>query len=568
MTSDNSDTAILSAPELTSEQQQTLTVLHKDQADTTALGQTYTEKRALLFLRQHRFVIGVGKTALEKYGIEHLGYQDNGRTLPYHLCAQVVTGVDVYKDDIEPGRSQRQNLVQAAAYMLQALPMFLGEIADLTDRQFVDWYSSNGKVSGIRARYLAQTQPAATAAKQMKKAASKSNDDGSPVDVSGTINAMLGNPSSFEVPAIEGLTPGAVRVYVAQGEGATTRMVPLEMTPATIASFSKLTPDPMTKAPSDLRFYREVMLIGEQAVPDRMSDIPVVPLRAGEKLSPSTPMLPANAIYLNADGGISIASSRMDDTIVVYVAPLKGVERHFKDGQLYFDTRARHTMSERLASSAVCAGYVAKGIEFKSKGGVSELIFKHESDKSLDGRLIAKPLSAMGTVTTMVVSGFEPKSHAIMSADVSNEFKSGFMAMLAKSKVAHPITVSVEDGAIKFKIGKADDLTYAAEKSSGRLSARVPAEQFKRAVSALLDMPLQTGLRWCIDPNGLLTVSAETTVADINIALQTLRAGRDDVLERGLLKKVGAPAPEPDPEPVDEADLYEPRERAEEAEPA
>jgi hypothetical protein len=475
-------------------------------------GQTYHRERALTFRAQWLFLNSVGKMSLENHVEKVLGFDvKTVRSTGHAVSAMGVTGINVYAETDKVKRAGLHNQVQKVTQALDALSHFKADHEHLSDDEFVSWYNDNGRLVGLHSAFLQETRP---------KAQESVADEGA---VEKAIASIITNQSAFEVAALPNLSSGVVTVYVAQGEGDVTRMVRLDVTNDFIASLAKRAPDPMLAAPDNLVFYRQLLTLGDAVVPDQVSDIPLVPLKPGEKVTATTKMFPANALILHRNSVFSIAATRKIDGLIVEATANDGVKTFMPEGNVFIDTLTRHTMLERLRESSVAAGYIKGGVGREEKNDRTTITFNHEDEK-LSGKLIAKPLADMGSLFVHCVVGFEDSSFAATSGEERHAFNTGFLARLVKKRDDHPVTIAFGPDGISFQHGKAEPFVISCE-TSGVCSIRVTQSDFKRALSGLLDMPLIDRLEWLVDKRGLLKVVSGTEVGTFGVYIQGLRDG-------------------------------------------
>jgi hypothetical protein len=249
------------------------------------------------------------------------------------------------------------------------------------------------------------------------------------------------NPSAISVP-IPGIIAGDVQVCVVQGQSKSAPMVKLATTPAFIASLSDRAPDPLNNAPTALRFYRELMVIGEGIIPDTDSDQPKTALAPDDEVNETTEMLASNAMFMVRDGMFSIASARNRDTLVVQVVPESGVRAALQgvplDGDTFLNNRSRRVTSKRLIAPKVCAGFIPTDatkpmMEVKSVGEKTTVTLKH-STAALKSNLIYTPRSEMNTVWTYRVGDFRPTAQAVAGTDQTAKLKADFLPLVRWSR--------------------------------------------------------------------------------------------------------------------------------------
>ena len=286
------------------------------------------------------------------------------------------------------------------------------------------------------------------------------------------------------------------------------------------------------------------MSVGTAIIPDTVSEEPVSALDPDDEPNAATPMLPAYATYLWADGKFSVAGARSHDTRIVEIFPREGVKLGIKDEAARFiDKRTRNTMTDRLLQPSVCAGYGGdKGIKVIAEDRTIRVKFKH-TDKRLNGQLSFPLLSEFRTNwTSRVAPEFNPAADAIMDETAVAEFRSTFLNMLAsKGKADAQMTVTVSDGQIAFKRDGAKSIGFPAE-ALGSASVRVMQSDLLAIIPALLGLECVGGLAWELDPEGLLMVRVWTKEATVCAYMQTLEEGRD-TCSRKLLERVRAPLP-------------------------
>jgi hypothetical protein len=509
---------------LSADQIADLSSIQAEFAKVEVLAGDYHKRRALNFRAQWQFAASVGKLALEHHVEKGLGFNVSSvRGTGYTVCAMGVTGIDPYTVEGDE-RTTRHNRVQSVQQALDALFNLRDQHEGLTDDDFVAWYNAAGRLSGIYKNSRPIKQPKGDAEHDEAK-------------VDAAIASIIGNPAAIE--ANVSLAPGAVTVFVAEGMGNKARLVRMDVTPDFIASMASKAPDPMERATESLVFFRQLLLSTARILPDAMSGEPVSPLKAGEKLSASTKMKPANAVVLVKDGVFSVASSRKLDTIVMEVE--SGEDLRVPDG--FIDNVTRGTMTARLESSLDAAGFIKPqddpnspvGIHYSATG--DQITFTNcKAAKS--GQLLIKELDRMGSVWTHRVRSFKGGVEAELDDKLRVSF-AGFVSSVMKKRDSHPIAVEVKDGALLLRHGTAAPVTIKCP-AQGEATAWVKQDDFRRAMAGLLDLPLVDDIAVGIDSRGLVRFIAQTEAANFRVYLQTLREGDGDkqTLERGLLERV------------------------------
>lgn len=515
----------------------------KDKADLATLqqefnvvegyGETYHRARALNFRSQHNYVSAIGRANLETHGEKVMGWETKSRSLVYGFAASIVTGVNIYAATNEKDKTKRHNRVAPVAKMLAALPFFREEHEKLSDEKFIEWYDDNSRFDGIFRRYQEATKaPAKDAAGEQ---------EGKVDDI---IASMLTNPAGFEVAQNLGLGAGTVSIFVAQGEGDKARLVPLDVTPAFVASLAGNAPDPLTKAPADLLFWRQLVRVGETIIPDSMSDQPRNAIAADDEVNSSTSMLPSNAMFLIRGGKFSVASARDKDTLVLEVEPGDDVAKSANlplDRDGFINNRSRRVTSARLIAPKTCVGFIPSkdgktATKVTSEDGKTTVSFKHKETR-LNSNLVIAPCESMGSVWTYAVSRkFSGAVFCRVTGQI-DALEKQTLAEIHKSKRNLPVTITVGEHGISFANGKATVGTFAGH-SAGSASVKVDRGDFLRAVSGLLATVDVTDLAWGLDPEGLLAIEARTEAATYRVFVQTLR--EDGGRHRTLLDLVNA----------------------------
>lgn len=289
---------IEAVPNLTDEQVDELAQLQARLAGVEAQEATSITQRALLLRAQHRFIARYGVGTLAHHA-EKVGFAYKPSTLAYSLPAQLVLNKDIAGAS-EAVKPSMRNEVAQTARALAELARLDAEHDHLTDDEFVAWYREKGQITGLSKSYLAN----------QKGSVPKGSEQAASVQLSEqVVETMLGNPAAIEVEFLPGVGCGQQGVFVYRNEGATTRILPLNLSLDAIAALSGYTPCPMASWPNDLRFWREMLLAGEKFVPDESSNIPTVDVPEGDEPNASYDMLPANGIYLVERERISARAS-------------------------------------------------------------------------------------------------------------------------------------------------------------------------------------------------------------------------------------------------------------------
>ena len=524
--------------ELSDAEKAVLVTLRGNFLEVEGKGETFNRARALSFRGQHKFVRAVGRSNLESHATETLKWTTKARTLTFALAASVIIDVNVYGATNEKDRADRHARVAPVAKMLEALAYYSSDHEALNDEAFIKWYDEKGKFEGIWREY-----------KKANPTTAKASDTDGEGKVEDIIATMLANPAAFEVKNGLNLPAGTVSIFVAQGEGTSARLVPMNVTPAFVASLAGNAPDPLDSAPTDLRFWRELLMTGETIIPDTLSDLPAVEIAPDDVVNATTPMLASYAMFMVRDGKISVASARDHDTLVLEVTPMRDVRDDLnvsfaRDG--FINNRSRRVTSKRLIASTTCAGFIPErktgksdeeqsATKVTSADGKATIAFKHR-DRRFNSNLVIAPRSSLGSNWTYRVAGFSDAVNCEMTAEPLCEF-ADTLALIAKAKKDHPIAVSIDDAGVSFAVGKAAARHHAGQ-AQGKASVKVDRGDLVRAVSGLMATDQVVTLNWYIDARGLLAVETTTMTATHRVYIQTLR--EDGVRHRTLLSLVQA----------------------------
>ena len=447
---------IETVPDLTAEQVAELAQLQSKVSGVEAQEATSITQRALLLRAQHRFIAKYGVGTLAHHA-EKNGFSYKPTKLAYSLPAQLVLNKNV-DDAPEAVQPSMRNEVAQTARALAELARLNAEHDHLTDDEFVNWYRDKGQMTGLSKSYLADQKGSAA------KASPQAPDAVRPEQVVGT---MLDNSAAMEVEFLPGVGCGQLGLLLYRNEGATTRILPLNLSVDAIAALSGYTPCPMASWPTDLRFWREVLITGERFVPDEMSDIPTEDVPEGDEANASYDMLPANGVYLVERGVISIAHSRRDDGLIVEIAPRVDIELGFSlTGECFIDNLTRRRLASRLRGQADADAFarsasdgVAAPVTIRGKS--KTLAFIAEGEKK-PVNLILKPRE-IGTIWTYRSTLIPSEAiKADMSGDQVKAFTADFMQLAAKKQKDRPVKLAIAKGKMSFAIDKAAAVDVAA----------------------------------------------------------------------------------------------------------
>jgi hypothetical protein len=503
-----------------------------DEQTVFAAGTAYQRSRAIAYLNRHKFVVSVSVEALAYHVEKQMDYKVDGLRLTgeerdFQVCAMGILQLDVLRETEKAAKADQNNRINDLRRALQGLAHFADELLIMTDEEFIAWFAEKGGVDGIHREFRA-ANPVEAEPERNDKA------------IKSAIDGMIANTSAVEVDNISGET--GVRLFVARAEGDKLRMVPLDANPDFIASLSDRTPDPMTNAPSRVVAFRELLVTASRIIPDAMSDIPKRPLRAGEKVSDSTVMLPANQIICVRDGMFSVAASRVEDTMILEADPQDEVLRRYLVSEGFIDTMTRKNMLTKLEPTTSAAGLTGVVIaDAESKNGPEVRISFERGTGKVDGQLIVKSMNRMGGVFTWRVKAFHPTAVAHMGAAERQAISSRFLKQVVKSREDLAISVAISSKGIGLQLGAAKVETFAVDEVGGDETVRVPKADFLRALNGLLALPLEDDLVWSIDKNSWLRIQAYTASATYRVFIQTLRKEKDpklQVRERALLERV------------------------------
>lgn len=510
--------------------------LRKRTTDLFALEGTATENRAKLHFDIFHYVEKYGRESVEELASAN-DYITTSAALGCHLLAQFLTGINVYEKGITSDeKASRQTRVRPFAQVLEALRTRRDEHAHFAFDKWLEWYLTGQQQQGlIKSLRTAQT-PEGTENKDTEPTPDSLIDE--------AFGSLAAVPLAVDLH-LPDLFPGRPMLMMVRQDETGIKVVPLPKAGSSaLASVAGYRSTGLENAPVELRFWHQLMSVGTAIIPDTVSEEPVSALEPDDEPNAATPMLPAYATYLWADGKFSVAAARSHDTRIVEFFPRQGVKLGIKDDAARFiDKRTRNTMTERLLQPSVCAGYGGdNGIKVIAEKHTIRVKFKH-TDKRLNGQLSFPLLSEFRTNwTSRIAPEFNPAADAIMDENAVAEFRSTFLKMLAsKGKVDAQVTVTVSDGQIAFKRDGAKSIGFPAEVLSSA-SVRVMQSDLLAIIPALLGLECVGGLAWELDPEGLLLLRVWTKEATVCAYMQTLEEGRD-TRSRKLLERVRAPLP-------------------------
>ena len=530
---------IETVPDLTAEQVAELAQLQSKVSGVEAQEVTSITQRALLLRRQHRFIAKYGVSTLAHHA-EKTGFSYKPTKLAYSLPAQLVLNKNVAKAS-EAAKDTMRNEVAQTARTLAELSRLEAEHDHLTDDEFVNWYRDKGQITGLSKSYLADQKGAAP------KASAQGTSAVLPEQV---VEAMLGNLAAKEIEFLPGISCGQQGLLLYRNEGATTRIVPLNLSVDAIAALSGYAPCPMASWPTDLRFWREVLIAGEGFVPDEMSNLPIEDVPEGDEANASYDMLPANGVYLVERGVISIAHGRRDDGLIVEITPHADVELGFSlTGECFIDTLTRRRVTNRLRGQAdanLFARTASDGVTapVTIKGKSKTLAFIAEGEKKPVNLIVkAREIGTIWTHRSTLIPSEAIK--ADMIGDQVEAFTAKFMQLVVKKQKDRPVKLAIAEGKMSFAIDKAATVDVAAT-TQGAAKAEVMLTDFRRVLVGLLELPLVTGLAWHIAPEGVVMIEASTDVATYKVFVQTLEGNREQPTRSRALRErvVSLPKPE------------------------
>jgi hypothetical protein len=126
------------------------------------------------------------------------------------------------------------------------------------------------------------------------------------------------------------------------------------------------------------------------------------------------------------------------------------------------------------------------------------------------------------------------------------------MTVLLKQQKDRPVTVTVGAKGIGLANGKAPAAQFDAE-VQGTAKAQVMLADLRRAMVGLMGLPMTGGLRWELDPKGLLLIEAQTEEAAVRVFIQTLEPNRDQPTRSRALRERVVSLPKGDTPTADAA---------------
>lgn len=498
----------------------------------TRLEGNAVHRRAMLLRDQHRFVAKYGTASINAYA-ETQGFVLTAVSLVHHLAAQLLLNINM-QDVADDARDACQNEVSQLARALADLHDRAKEHDTLSDGEFVAWYREQGRITGLAKKHLASKR----VEKPSMVNGGKANGP-APKTPAEQVDEMFANPAGFDISAVATITSGKEGLFAYRQEGQTIRLIPLEADATTIISLSGHAPCPFAAMPSDLRFYRQMLLAGVAFVPDEMSNIPIEQVPEGDVANGSYDMLPASAMHLVERDLFSIAHARRDDGLIVEVAPSIDLGYSMK-GDCFIDNLTRRRVGERLLGEADAARFGQTPVDgmaaqLSIAGRTKTLTFTDGADdKSVN--LIIKERRIGSIWTYRVSSDFAASASAAMTANEVEAFDAAFMPVLLKKQKDRPVTIAVGRNGISFANDKARAAPFAAT-VKGAAKVQVMLHDLRRAMVGLMALPRIGGLTWHLDPNGLLLVEAATDVATYRVFLQTLEPNREQPTRSRALRE-------------------------------
>lgn len=507
-------------------------------------------RRAFVLRSQYRFATAHGAQAINAYALE-IGYRNVAHSLEWHTTAQLLLGINLNTVNVDE-REAAQYEVSQLARTLAGLVSLGNEHEGLSDDDFFNWYKKQGRMSGLAKRYLEANRVAKT---KGKKASGEQADGVSAKTPEERVAEMLENAAAMEIDMVAGISSGKQGIFIFRHEGEKLRVLPLNVSAEAILGLSGYAPCALSTAPADLRFYRLLLLTGAALVPDEMSNIPLEDVPAGDMANSSYDMFPANAMYLVERDRFSIAHARRDDGLIAEIKP--NVDLGYSmGGECFIDNLTRRRLAERLVGEADAAQFGLTPVE-----GVAAPVRITGQTKTLTftSKALAKPINLiikpreMGSIFTYRVSPeFAPKAWAVMPAEGVAAFDRSFMTVLLKQQKDRPVTVTVGAKGIGLANGKAPAAQFDAE-VQGTATVQVMLEDLRRAMVGLMGLPITGGLRWELDPKGLLLIEAQTEEADVRVFIQTLEPNRDQPTRSRALRERVVSLPKGDTPTADAA---------------
>jgi hypothetical protein len=436
-----------------------LRLLQTRHSAVTRLEANAVSRRALLTRAQFRFVVKYGVASINAYA-ETQGFVLTAVSLVHHLAAQALLNINM-QNVTDEERDARQHEVSQLARALADLAARAAEHEHLDDDEFVAWYRKQGRITGLAKNHLTTKKAAKPSnASTIKAAASVPKTPAEQVD------EMFANPAALEIGAVASIALGKEGLFAYRQEGQTIRLIPLEADAATIIGLSGNAPCPLAAMPANLRFYRQMLLVGAALVPDEMSDIPIEEVPEGDAANDSYDMRPAFAMYLVERGRFSIAHARRDDGLLAEVVPALDLG-YSMQGECVIDNRTRRRVGERLLGEADAARFGLAPVDgmaghLEIAGQTKTLTFVDSAtDKSVN--LIIKPRRIGSIWTYRVSSAFAASASAVMGLDAVSAFDTTFMPVLLKKQKDRPVTITVGHKGLSL----ANDKAPAARGLSG-----------------------------------------------------------------------------------------------------
>lgn len=544
----------ISLPELPAElSNEAVTELARLQAQHTSVLEVEAnaiDRRGGLLFDQYRFVRTYGAVSINAYAkAQGFGYEASNLT--FHVSAQSLLNINVDAATTNEQKEARQNAVRPLAYALAALDRWHNEHAHMDRAQFIAYYREQGCMTGLRDRYLADKRA------DSKKRGAATLDAAPAQSVDEVVDTILDNPAAREIAALPGIVTGTSGLMMFRHEGEKLRLVLLNATPDQMAGLSGLAPSSLDNAPADLRFHREMLLAGTAFVPDMLSNVTREEVPEGDEPNESYTLLPANAVYLVDGDHISIAHARREDGLIVQVEPKDYRPDYMGKADLFFDNLTRRRLGNALTGEKDAGAFARSAHEGEAavaqrRGKTTTLTFTRK-DTGESVNLIVKPRK-MGSIWTYRVSAaFTPVAQATLGSDAVAEVERTFLRELVKKAPKDRVArIEVTEKGIKFANGKAAAMPFEAT-STGTAKLAVMADDLRRALVGLYGLPREGDVTFRLDPHGLLSIEATTTLATYRVHVQTIEAERDEPTRCRALREKVESLPKSEAEPVQAA---------------
>lgn len=435
-------------------------------------------------------------------------------------AAQLITGKIISAISDKKAKVKARNEIRVAAQFMGGLQEARknGALTETATLDIVEWVLDNGGRTGVARNFDLKNTKAEPAEIS--------------VDVEPYRKAVANNGIVIPLAGTE-LNAAVPTFGIHMRDENELRLVPVNLPPSVWKLVAPYLPEPDANASADARFWSAVTMAC-QLVEHGDSELPLLDKeerREGEKKLPRRPIIRFD------DGGLTIASSRVETGIVIEVEPAIALNGRMAHGEWHINGVGTNTLTEKLLNPEV------RGAILRVSEAAGRIQFETtKSSPVKDFKVSILPMTAFGKSReqwTLKVRKFNDRAQSSLlgNAAIHPDFVK-FASKASGSK--HEVKLTITKGKLAAKLGKSDEVRVDGLTGDGDALANVAASDFAQVIGMVAKLPIQN-VSLSIDTDGLVMICANTASGQFSFYIPILVEG---VRSPALFEKVRKPEAE------------------------